>query len=111
MSTSIETCLQQIATLSKNVALLTEQNNELHATNQQLLRQHEAQKTTLIIVAETLKHAGIPLLNIKPATVTGSVTNTNATFQQRCSKSLDGNTPFKLLSKQIGAELEAQQRT
>ncbi len=107
---TIDNCIKQIEALAKNVALLTDQNNELHATNQQLLRQHETQKTTLIIATETLKRAGIPLLNIKPITVAASA-NDAATFQKRCSKSLDGNTPLKLMSKQLDEELKAQQRT
>jgi hypothetical protein len=99
-----DNCIKQIEALAKNVALLTEQNNELHATNQQLLRQHEAQKTTLIIVTETLKRAGLPLLNIKPATVETSANDIKTTFQKRGYKSLDGNTPFKMLSNQLAAE-------
>lgn len=110
-STSIESCLEQIGLLTEKYNLVIDQNNELHATNQQLLRQHEAQKTTLIIVTETLERAGMPLLNINPVTVETPVTKRNATPHKRCSKTLDGNSPIKLISKQLGEELEAQQRT
>ena len=107
----LESCIKQIETLAKSVELLTDQNNELHACNQQLLRQHESQKTTLIIVTESLKRAGIPILNINPATVTAASNDAAKTFQKRCSKSFDGNTPLKLMRKQLSEELEAQQRT
>ena len=98
MSISIESCLQQIADLTKKYDLVIEQNNELHACNQQLLRQHEAHKTELIIIKESFKLNDLKVMTVKPRTV-------NSTFSKYPTKSLVGISPIKKISDQLGQEL------
>ncbi|MBL4797198.1 MAG: hypothetical protein JKY50_07280 [Oleispira sp.] len=98
MTSKIELCLKQIDDLSKKYDLVIEQNNELHACNQQLLRQHEAHKTELIIIKESFKLNGLKVMTIKPKTV-------NSTFSKYPTKSLIGISPIKKISDQLEQEL------
>ena len=95
---NLEACIQKITKLSEKYDLVIEQNNELHATNQQLLRQHEAHKTELIIIKETFKLNGLKVMTVKPKTV-------NTTFSKYPTKSLVGISPIKKISDQLGQEL------
>lgn len=98
MSASIENCLELIAQLHEKYNRVIEQNNELHACNQQLLRQHEAHKTELIIIKESFKLNGLKVMTVKPKTV-------NSTFSKYPTKSLVGISPIKKISDQLGQEL------
>jgi hypothetical protein len=95
---NLEACIQKITQLSEKYDLVIEQNNELHATNQQLLRQHEAHKTELIIIKESFKINGLKVMTVKPKTV-------NSTFSKYPTKSLVGISPIKKISDALGQEL------
>lgn len=55
MNTTIDTCMQQIATLTEIVATLKDTCFELDATNKQLLRQNAATNTKLALVQRALE--------------------------------------------------------
>jgi hypothetical protein len=95
---NLEACFQKIKQLSEQYNLVIEQNNELHACNQQLLRQHEAHKTELIIIKESFKLNGLKVMTVKPKTV-------SSTFSKYPTKSLVGISPIKKISDQLGKEL------
>lgn len=95
---NLEACIQKITQLSEQYNLVIEQNNELHACNQQLLRQHEAHKTELIIIKESFKINGLKVMTVKPKTV-------NSTFSKYPAKSLIGVSPIKKMSDALGQEL------
>jgi hypothetical protein len=104
-----DNCIKQIEALAKNVALLTEQNNELHATNQQLLRQHEAHETELLIMKKTMQINGFKPFESKHSNEVIDVEQAKPQGTKHYYKSLDGNTPFKMLSKQIATQLKDKQ--
>jgi hypothetical protein len=98
MTSKIELCLKKIADLSKKYDLVIEQNNELHACNQQLLRQHEAHKTELIIIKESFRSNGLKVMTVKPKTV-------NSTFSEYPRKSLLGISPIRKMRDELAEEL------
>ena len=98
MTTSLEACMQQIALMTEQYELVIKQNNELHACNQQLLRQHEAHKTELIIIKETFKLNGLKVMTVRPKTV-------NSTFSSYPTKSLMGISPIKKINDDLAEHL------
>jgi hypothetical protein len=107
-SSSIEHYLLQIASLSEKYDLVIEQNNELHACNQQLLRQHEAHETELLIMKKTMQINGFKPFESKNSNEVINVDQVKPQATKHYYKSLDGNTPFRKLSNEIAESLQAQ---
>jgi hypothetical protein len=105
---TIKNCLDKITLLTEKYDLVIEQNNELHACNQQLLRQHAAHETELVIVKKTMALNGFKPLESKNLSEAITINQPITPAKKQHCKSLDGNTPFRKLSNQISAELKAQ---
>jgi hypothetical protein len=105
----IDNYLEKIALLTEKYDLVIEQNNELHACNQQLLRQHEAHETELLIMKKTMQINGFKPFESKNSNEIINVEQAKPQGTKHYYKSLDGNTPFKMLSKQIATQLKDKQ--
>jgi hypothetical protein len=101
---NLEAYIQKITQLSEQCNLVIDQNNELHACNQQLLRQHEAHETELLIMKKTMQINGFKPFESKHSNEVINVEQPKPQPTKRGYKSLDGNTPFKMLSNQLAAE-------
>lgn len=105
---TIKHCLDQITNLAEKYKLVIEQNNELHACNQQLLRQHEAHETELLIMKKTMQINGFKPFESKHSNEVIDVKQPKPQATKNHYKSLDGNTPFRKLSNEIAESLQAQ---
>jgi hypothetical protein len=108
MTDQIEKILKKIASVSEKYDLVIEQNNELHACNQQLLRQHEANETELLIMKKTMQINGFKPFESKHSNKVIDVRQPKPQATKNHYKSLDGNTPFRKLSNEIAESLQAQ---
>lgn len=120
MNTKIDTCIQQIATLSETVATLQDDCHELQETNKQLLRQNAATNTKLALVQRALEQSYE--LTINETFIASSIDSTQletikcvsisepAQWIPHCSRSLDGNTPIRKLRDELAVELEAKRK-
>lgn len=105
---NLEACIQKITQLSEQYNLVINQNNELHACNQQLLRQHEAHETELLIMKKTMQINGFKPFESKHSNEVIDVKQPKPQATKNHYKSLDGNTPFRKLSNEIAESLQAQ---
>lgn len=115
MNTQIESCMQQIATLTEIVATLKDDCFELNETNNQLLRQNTATNTELAMAQSAIRE----LYERYAITRTAAAeleTIQHIPFCQpaqrlpHCSRSLDGNTPLRKLRDDLGAELATKRK-
>ena len=120
MNTTIDTCMQQIATLTEIVATLKDTCFELNETNLQLLRQNAATNTKLALVQRALEQQYAIRINDSFIATGNATTNVEKIKHvsiceptQRiphCSRSLDGNTPLRKLRDDLEVELEAKRK-
>ena len=110
MNNQIESCMQQIATLTEIVATLKDDCFELQQTNEQLLRQHAATQTNVALLRRSIEK----LNEFRIDTTAEMETLEYIPFYQptqrlpHCSRSLDGNTPIRKLRDDLATELESK---
>lgn len=120
MNTTIDTCMQQIATLTEIVATLKDDCFELNETNLQLLRQNTATNTKLALVQRAIEQQYAIRINNAFITASNDTTDLETIkhvsiyeptqrISHRCN-SFDGNTPIRKLRDDLGAELAAKRK-
>lgn len=115
MNTQIDTCMQQIAALTEIVTTLQDDCTELQQTNAQLLRQNSATNTKLALLHRALEKSYEFRIDQRPIAATTeletsqqiSISKPTKWIPHR-SRSLDGNTPIRKLSDELGKELETK---
>ncbi len=120
MSTTIDTYMQQIATLTEIVATLKDDCFELSEANLQLLRQNAATNTKLALAQRALKQQYEIRINDAFIAASNNTSNVekikHVSLSQpakripHCSRSLDGNTPLRKLRDDLEVELEAKRK-